>query len=198
MEERTTATLEKIQEAARAEFLDKGFQGASLRQIVKNAGVTTGAVYFFFQNKEDLFAQIVQDTAQQLTQLGHELASEELEHPDTGPDCDLRFMAFLYRHREEALLLLEGAKGTRYASFREELYDTMRSAFSLFFHRYGAPDADAELIRILVEMRMKGTLELLKGEYSMEHVLRLTQQTGIYADGGFRSLIAFLQKNSKG
>ena len=103
-----------------------------------------------------------------------------------------------YHHREEALLLLEGAKGTRYASFREELYDTMRSAFSLFFHRYGAPDADAELIRILVEMRMKGTLELLKGEYSMEHVLRLTQQTGIYADGGFRSLIAFLQKNSKG
>ena len=99
---------------------------------------------------------------------------------------------------QNILLLLEGAKGTRYASFREELYDTMRSAFSLFFHRYGAPDADAELIRILVEMRMKGTLELLKGEYSMEHVLRLTQQTGIYADGGFRSLIAFLQKNSKG
>ena len=38
MEERTTATLEKIQKAALAEFLDKGFQGASLRQIVKNAG----------------------------------------------------------------------------------------------------------------------------------------------------------------
>ena len=31
MEERTTATLEKIQEAVRAEFLDKGFQGTSLR-----------------------------------------------------------------------------------------------------------------------------------------------------------------------
>ena len=45
MEERTTATLEKIQEAVRAEFLDKGFQGTSLRQIVKNAGVTTGAFY---------------------------------------------------------------------------------------------------------------------------------------------------------
>ena len=38
MEEKSTATLEKIQEAALAEFLDKGFQGASLRQIVKNAG----------------------------------------------------------------------------------------------------------------------------------------------------------------
>ena len=41
MEEKSNATLEKIHEAAMAEFLDKGFQGASLRQIVKNAGVTT-------------------------------------------------------------------------------------------------------------------------------------------------------------
>ena len=28
-----------------------------------------------------------------------------------GPDCDLRFMAFLYRHREEALLLLGRGQG---------------------------------------------------------------------------------------
>ena len=148
MGEQDQQTRQRLLRCAKAEFLSRGFEHASLRRICEAAGVTTGAVYFFFQNKEDLFAQIVQDTAQQLTQLGRELASEELEHPDTGPDCDLRFMAFLYHHREEALLLLEGAKGTRYASFREELYDTMRSAFSLFFHRYGAPDADAELIRI--------------------------------------------------
>ena len=42
MEENSATTLEKIQEAALAEFLKKGFLGASLRQIVKNAGVTTG------------------------------------------------------------------------------------------------------------------------------------------------------------
>lgn len=44
MEEKSNVTLKKIQEAAMAEFLDKGFQGASLRQIVKNAGVTTGGL----------------------------------------------------------------------------------------------------------------------------------------------------------
>ena len=52
MEERSTATLEKIQQAALAEFLDKGFLGASLRQIVKNAGVTTGAFYGYFSIDE--------------------------------------------------------------------------------------------------------------------------------------------------
>lgn len=48
MEEGATTTLENIEQAALAEFLDKGFQGASLRQIVKNAGVTTGAFYGYF------------------------------------------------------------------------------------------------------------------------------------------------------
>ena len=45
MDERTSSTLENIQQAALEEFSEKGFLGASLRQIVKNAGVTTGAFY---------------------------------------------------------------------------------------------------------------------------------------------------------
>ena len=48
MVESSSATLEKIQQAALTEFLDKGFLSASLRQIVKNAGVTTGAFYGYF------------------------------------------------------------------------------------------------------------------------------------------------------
>ena len=40
MEEKSTDTLAKIQLAALEEFSEKGFLGASLRQIVKNAGVT--------------------------------------------------------------------------------------------------------------------------------------------------------------
>ena len=66
MEENTPTTLERIQEAAMTEFLDKGFLGASLRQIVKNAGVTTGAFYGYFSSKEALFASIVEPHAKAL------------------------------------------------------------------------------------------------------------------------------------
>ena len=44
-QDNTTSTLEKIHIAAKQEFLDKGFSLASLRNIVKTAGVTTGAFY---------------------------------------------------------------------------------------------------------------------------------------------------------
>ena len=45
--------------AARAEFIEKGFMNASLRSICKNAEVTTGALYFFFKDKDDLFDAVV-------------------------------------------------------------------------------------------------------------------------------------------
>lgn len=51
MEEKLSDTMVKIQQAALEEFSDKGFFGASLRQIVKNAGVTTGAFYGYFSSK---------------------------------------------------------------------------------------------------------------------------------------------------
>ena len=45
-------TQERILAAAKAEFLEKGFESASLRNIVKNAGVTTGALYGYYAGKE--------------------------------------------------------------------------------------------------------------------------------------------------
>lgn len=48
MEQTSSSTLERIHLAAKAEFLEKGYQAASLRNIVKNAGVTTGAFYGYY------------------------------------------------------------------------------------------------------------------------------------------------------
>ena len=54
MGEQDQQTRQRLLRCAKAEFLSRGFEHASLRRICEAAGVTTGAVYFFFQNKEDL------------------------------------------------------------------------------------------------------------------------------------------------
>ena len=55
MNEVEQTTLHLIFSAAMQEFLEKGFKSASLRNIVKMAGVTTGAFYGYYDSKEDLF-----------------------------------------------------------------------------------------------------------------------------------------------
>ena len=54
-------TRAKLLASAKAEFLEKGYMQASLRNICKNAGVTTGALYFFFKDKEDVFASLIEE-----------------------------------------------------------------------------------------------------------------------------------------
>jgi len=45
-------TLQKIMTEGKKEFLEKGHKDASLRNIVKQAGVTTGAFYGYYPDKE--------------------------------------------------------------------------------------------------------------------------------------------------
>jgi AcrR family transcriptional regulator len=54
--ERTRAAL--IQAAAEV-FAENGFAGTSVMKVADRAGVTLGAVYFHFRNKEELARQIV-------------------------------------------------------------------------------------------------------------------------------------------
>ena len=56
---RVLTTLESIHAAAKAEFLRKGFKSASLRSIVKQVGMTTGAFYGYYDSKEALFEALV-------------------------------------------------------------------------------------------------------------------------------------------
>ena len=53
-------------EAGKQEFLEKGFQGASMRGIASRLSVTTGALYRYYTDKESLFDVLVEESARVL------------------------------------------------------------------------------------------------------------------------------------
>jgi AcrR family transcriptional regulator len=52
-------TREKVIEAARALFNARGYEGATVRDIARAAGMSTGAVFASFADKAELFDEIV-------------------------------------------------------------------------------------------------------------------------------------------
>lgn len=56
-------THERILKSGLAAFLEEGFEKANLRRICKAAGVTTGAFYKHFKDKEALFSELVEPLA---------------------------------------------------------------------------------------------------------------------------------------
>ena len=55
------AKRRQIMEGARAVFLARGFDAASMADIAKAAGVSKGTLYVYFKDKDELFTAIVHD-----------------------------------------------------------------------------------------------------------------------------------------
>ena len=105
----------RIIESAKEEFLQKGFLDASLQEICKNAGVTTGALYKRFKGKEELFCALVESTVQDLEEVVRQksvlpatLTDEQLKK---AWDMDREYMQwwfdYLYDRYDEMRLLLD-------------------------------------------------------------------------------------------
>jgi len=54
-------TADRILIQAMRIFLEKGYHGTSIDDITRAAGVTKGALYWHFKNKEDLLHRIIED-----------------------------------------------------------------------------------------------------------------------------------------
>jgi len=77
---------EQVLEAARALFIANGYRGTSLRDIARKAGVTMGAIYHHFCNKEGLYLAVLQEhrILPYILRLGEMVASAEF--PDNIED----------------------------------------------------------------------------------------------------------------
>ena len=65
------AKARQIVDGARKVFLTDGFDGASMNDIARVAGVSKGTIYSYFPSKDALFAALVrEDKRQQAEQLG--------------------------------------------------------------------------------------------------------------------------------
>ena len=67
--EEDSAKRRQILDGARAVFLDLGFDGASMGEIARAAGVSKGTLYVYFADKSRLFEAIVEEEALERSQV---------------------------------------------------------------------------------------------------------------------------------
>lgn len=147
-DERRKQTEQKLIKSGKEEFLKKGYAKANLRDICKNAGVTTGAFYFSFENKEALLSAILAPVITDYEKMCSTFARREEDDPNTADDNERQMMEYLSEHRTEAIILMEKSAGSRYEKFRPQISQQMQAAFTSYFTKFMGSTPDAELIRI--------------------------------------------------
>lgn len=64
--EQSKATIGKLVAVGTREFSQKGYAAASTEEIVRLAGVTRGALYHHFKNKQDLFLAVFKEAQREI------------------------------------------------------------------------------------------------------------------------------------
>src|SRR5687768_5986914 len=103
-------------------FAERGYAETRVIDIVKAAGVAKGLFYWYFENKEALFRELIADTRLRLRQeqaTAMDGAQEPLQRIYLATRASVVFMA---EHRQlYALMQIEGQTGVR---FTDELRDS--------------------------------------------------------------------------
>ena len=124
----------KLLESAKKEFLERGFELASLKDICDRAQVTTGALYNRYKGKEERLGKVVEETVLSIEEARSKRSSIDLE---AASDEDLKKMwkmnkEALYwwfklfeKYKDGVILLIRCSAGTRYANFKHDFVEVV-------------------------------------------------------------------------
>ena len=203
MSESEKSTLELIHTAAKAEFIEKGFQAASLRNIVKTAGVSTGAFYGYYDSKEELFAALV-DKVYEYMMGRYQQAHEEFENlpfekqPEQmgklSAECMNELLYFSYEHMDEFYLILKCSEGTKYAGMIDEMVELEVASTHKYYRvleQLGAsvPKIDERLEHIMATGMINAFFEMVLHKMPFEDAKVFLQQLNDFYTAGWMKIM---------
>ena len=125
-------TQQRILCAGKTEFLACGFEGASLRTIARNAGVTTGAIYGYYADKRALFQAIVGEPGSELYSRFVEVQNQFAALPPAVQQSQMfsyssgslkELFDLIYGNFDAFKLILCCSGGTEYENYLHSLVD---------------------------------------------------------------------------
>lgn len=172
---------ERVLAAAREEFMEKGFEGASIRAIASRAGMTSGGLYRHCRDKEDLLRQILQPMLSEMEEMmeSHKNRSYGAMRSGEGFDAAFEsgeieiFTEMSARFRGEMKLLLCHSKGTEYESFLHDMVtsqqrEMMEALDIMREHGYPVMDVTEKEMHLFLSAYLTAIVEPIIHDYSQE------------------------------
>ena len=125
-------TQRNILETAKTHFLSDGLTGASLRNIVKDAGLTTGAFYKYYPTKEALFDALTDPYLEHIYEIYDQViaefeklsADDQTKNMASISDEGMEEMLnYVYDHYDNFKLLLKCGDSGKYEDFIHGMVD---------------------------------------------------------------------------
>lgn len=195
-------TQETILNTAMKHFLKDGFTGASLRNIVKEAGVTTGAFYKYYPTKEMLFNALVDPYLEYIYQIYdnvlydfEKLSTDEQTKNMTGASGDgiNQMVDYVYEHYDNFRLLLKCGDSGKFEEFIHNLVDREIKSSCRYMEKMKSAGVEIPVIsEMLMHMIYTGffssIFQIIEHDIDKETAKRSVYQLREFQTGGWERL----------
>lgn len=114
-----------IAEEALKEFMEKGYEGASIRSIAKKSNTSVGNIYKYFKSKEDLYENLIGTVYHKLMDYINKIDKVEINEKAILIFYELmeKIMEIFNESSREISILLNQSKGSRYENCKSTFVD---------------------------------------------------------------------------
>lgn len=105
MEEKEKIRKKRILDAALMLVKEKGIENTSMREIAAKAGLTTGAIYYSYKNKDELFQDIVDESIHFASRIFNDYQAKGKNSKDLLPEIRKEITLRLSKKDEQLLHL---------------------------------------------------------------------------------------------
>lgn len=197
-----TASHSKVIAAAREEFMEYGYENASMRRIGERCGMTAAGLYRHCRDKADLFREIVSPSVKKIddwleAHIDRSIKTMESNEVDLWRDSEIDMMRdMIYPNMEEYRLLLTKAQGTPYENFLHDLTERrqnqMLEFLSLLHEKGYVPKRiDPKELHLLLSAYTTAMFEPVIHGYSKEDAYRCLETLEAFFLPGWKQLLGF-------
>ena len=197
-----TASHIKVMAAAKEEFIEYGFEKASMRRVGERCSLTAAGLYRHCRDKEDLFDQLVAPAIERLkswmdTHLTKYLTTVRDEGNLKWQDSWIDMMReVVYPHVDDYHLLLTCSSGTKYESFLHDLTQAAQERMLQYLpvlrdKGLTIREISPAALHLLLSAYVTALFEPVIHRYSLEESMKCLETIEAFFLPGWKTLFGF-------
>ena len=188
----------RIVDAAMAEFMQCGYEKASLRKIAAAADVTVGAIYTRYSTKDSLFCSLVEPLIQRIGQAFQAIRAGYYEKvTPAAPEHIVQAMQMeseailhlLFDDYDRAVLLLCRSSGSSLEHFFDQIVQHKIEETTAFFQSIQIPHPPANVMKLLITAQFHMYFQVIDEGFCLEEARQVMDAVIVYNTGGWMALM---------
>ena len=197
---------DKIITAAREEFTEKGYLGASLRRIAEKAGATVGAIQTRYKSKDELFGCLLKPLIDEIEALFQNTRAEYYSGAGadflTGLKISMQhessaILRLIFDRHDEAVLLICRSTGSRFEHYFDGIVQSKIKESAAFFRAAGFCGVDDRLLGLLIAAQFDGYRRIVAEYPDRKTAEKYMSMLMVYHLGGWTAFFESVNKSRR-